>query len=767
MSLSTNNFINASHSQEYSNILLLRIKDAAKFFRATLTGQFQERTTHFERSNPHGYIHRQPRYGLSAMSSFASIKSFRLNNPIQDRDLSSLFLQPSLSSTMATKPPPHSSHPDFLHLILLVFEAVLEVVCVSLPGYIVARQGMFNAEMQKFAANLNVMLFTPCLSEYLVWSKMVISLTDKYTVFNKLASQLSADKLADLAIIPFIFAIQMLVSWLSAIVISWAFAFKKRPRNFVIAMGVSQPTVEATTQDSYKLTFVSQVFGNSNSLPISLVLSLSHTISGLHWDKVPGDNDNEVGARGILYLLIFQQLGQLVRWSWGYNVLLAPPEQITGEDENTRSRLEQGQFGEANNTENQPLLDDASVHSDDDIQRASTDDERQAGEIPKSSKGNAIGSDSDQGYASGTQSPVTHQPYASSGSSTLSSPVILPPAEHNLATPSNGNIKPSNGHSHKMVFTNTRFSTSSNDEDIPQGIRGVPFRIKAAVKHALSVVSDFVSTISHYISSACRSAFTSLPRPIQSGLATMGHGLGKFFGGVWEFMNPPLWAMLAAIIVASVPPLQRLFFTPGTFIENSVTSAIRQSGGVAVPLILVVLGANLARNTLPVDPNHTWEDDKEETRILIASLISRMLLPTIIMAPVLALAAKYVPVSILDDSIFIIVCFLLTGAPSALQLAQICQLNNVYVGAMGRLLFQSYVIWLGSTKKHIRVEFTKLSIGSYRLRSSWLCVRLKLWNGHRMCTNWRINDLDGISDGAVGHLYILSMNTPKCFQSCR
>ena len=50
------------------------------------------------------------------------------------------------------------------HLILLVFSAVLEVVCVSAPGYIVARMGMFNAEAQKFVANLNVMLFTPCLS---------------------------------------------------------------------------------------------------------------------------------------------------------------------------------------------------------------------------------------------------------------------------------------------------------------------------------------------------------------------------------------------------------------------------------------------------------------------------------------------------------------------------------------------------------------------------------------------------------------------------
>lgn len=69
-----------------------------------------------------------------------------------------------LSSATATPLPPHSSHPTLPHLTMLVFEAVLEVVCVSLPGYIIARQGMFTAEMQKFAANLNVAVFTPCLS---------------------------------------------------------------------------------------------------------------------------------------------------------------------------------------------------------------------------------------------------------------------------------------------------------------------------------------------------------------------------------------------------------------------------------------------------------------------------------------------------------------------------------------------------------------------------------------------------------------------------
>ncbi|KAI7023346.1 auxin efflux carrier [Hortaea werneckii] len=170
-------------------------------------------------------------------------------------------------------------------------------------------------------------------------------------------------------------------------------------------------------------------------------------------------------------------------------------------------------------------------------------------------------------------------------------------------------------------------------------------------------------------------------------------GLTSLFRGIWRQMNPPLWAMLIALIVASIPKLQHLFFTPGTFINNSLTRAVSQSGGVAVPLILVVLGANLARSTLPQDQLASTADQKsDERKLLYASLLSRMVLPTIIMAPLLALMAKFLPISILDDPIFIIVCFLLTGAPSALQLAQICQVNGVFMGTMSNLLTASYVV---------------------------------------------------------------------------
>lgn len=58
-------------------------------------------------------------------------------------------------------------------------------------------------------------------------------------VFTKLASQLTTDKLVDLAIIPAIFIVQTLISYICSIAVAKVFGFSKRPRNFVIAMGAS------------------------------------------------------------------------------------------------------------------------------------------------------------------------------------------------------------------------------------------------------------------------------------------------------------------------------------------------------------------------------------------------------------------------------------------------------------------------------------------------------------------------------------------------
>jgi hypothetical protein len=105
------------------------------------------------------------------MPFFSTPSSFRNANAVVLNDqqpFSSLSSHRNSVLGTAASAPSHTSHPALGHLVLLVFEAVLEVVCVSLPGYIVARQGMFDAESQKFVANLNVALFTPCLSRFAV-----------------------------------------------------------------------------------------------------------------------------------------------------------------------------------------------------------------------------------------------------------------------------------------------------------------------------------------------------------------------------------------------------------------------------------------------------------------------------------------------------------------------------------------------------------------------------------------------------------------------
>ncbi|KAI1263425.1 auxin efflux carrier [Xylariaceae sp. FL1019] len=511
---------------------------------------------------------------------------------------------------------PHDQHPSLGALTLLVFEAVLEVVCVSFPGYILARKGLFQPEHQKFAANLNMWLFTPCL------------------IFSKLAQQLNPNQLGELAVIPVIFLIQTFVSYAVSIGVSKLFRLGKRPSNFVTAMGV---------------------FGNSNSLPISLVISLSQTLKNLSWDRVQGDHSGLVSSRGILYLLIFQQLGQMLRWTWGFHVLLAKKSEY---EEYQDEITEEGRYRD-NNSSREDLIS---------ILEGSTD-----GDEPSNYEDDT--SEDEAHYHPPGRTPVI----GTSRTSLVNSDDEAATRKRSAKMGTNGHDG-SNGVPPQDLQNILSFPPMHDPDEAEDssGIKGVYIRSKRTVKRT-------TAKLKHDVKGVCRRAYLLLPAVIRTPLE-------KTFKFLSEFMNPPLWAMLLSIVVASIPRLQQLFFHEG-FVKNSVTRAVTQSAGVAVPLILVVLGANLANSTKGTETKDS-EEAQIGTRLLVASLVSRMILPTLIMAPVLALIAKHTPISILDDPIFIVVCFLLTGAPSALQLAQICQINGVYEGVMSKVLFQSYVVWI-------------------------------------------------------------------------
>jgi len=362
---------------------------------------------------------------------------------------------------------------------------------VASSGYLLARSKLLNKELQKNLGNLNLNLFTPCL------------------VFIKIASTLTFEKLAGLWMILFIFAILSVTSFAIAKVSSRIFHLSEPEEKFAIACSV---------------------FQNSNSYPIALISTLAYSMQGLEWDDIPHDTKDQIASRGILYLVIYSQLGLILRWSYGFKYLLASP------------------IVEEQNVPILPIID------------------------------------------SGRQSLDSENSY--------------------------------------------KFDTES---------------------------------------------FSSVQ-------VNQRHWIKRFGSAVWELMNPPLWSMIVAFIVASVPTLKNLFFGK-TFVHKTLTKAVESGSNVAIPLIVVVLGANL----------YIPKSDIQETyskKLAWSSIICRMLISPLLLCPLLALAARYLPISVLDDPIFILVSFLLIGSPTAITLSQICQINGVFEDVMTQVLWWSYGIFV-------------------------------------------------------------------------
>jgi predicted permease len=101
-------------------------------------------------------------------------------------------------------------------------------------------------------------------------------------------------------------------------------------------------------------------------------------------------------------------------------------------------------------------------------------------------------------------------------------------------------------------------------------------------------------------------------------------------------MNPPLWAVLASVIVAVITPLQQeLFFNATSFLHNSLFLAIDTAGAVAIPMILVSLGTSLVKSHETMDqPFPTQIDIKMENRAIFLSLFCRMILVPLLMYPI-------------------------------------------------------------------------------------------------------------------------------------
>ncbi|QEU59930.1 hypothetical protein KDRO_C04540 [Kluyveromyces lactis] len=377
-----------------------------------------------------------------------------------------------------------ASHLSFLQLSWTTFQSVLIVFIIAVSGFLSAYAGLLPKEGQKIVSMLNVNLLTPCL------------------IFSKLARSLSFGTLIQLYVVPIFYAALVSTSYFSATLVSKVLKLDGDETNFVIG---------------------TSVFPNSNSLPVSLMMSLAYSLPQLEWPELPNDSGDNIASRGVLYLIIFQQIDQTLRWSWGLNKLLRWSTEIELSIEDT------------------------------------------------------------------------------------------------------------------MEQNADRLLTRGSEDEA-------------------------------------------------SNLAKLGSKLRYHWNNLLSCMNGPLYSIMFSILVASIRPLQEQLFESNGFLKNTLTSAIDQMAYVSIPLILVVLGANLCpSSTTPLGTHN-------RKRIVLASIISRMILPALILLPLLAFTVKKLRTSILTDPVFILVSFLLTASPPAIQLTQLTQLNEFFEFEIVNVLFWGYVV---------------------------------------------------------------------------
>ncbi|KAJ6577465.1 membrane transport protein-domain-containing protein [Mycena capillaripes] len=426
------------------------------------------------------------------------------------------------------------------------------------------------------------------------------------------------------------------------------------------------------------------MFMNSNSLPIALMQSLVVTVPGLKWGK--GDNKNAMVGRALTYLVLYSTLGMVLRWSYGVRLLAqADPESEAHPDDETTPLLgDEFPADEGTLRPNSTAYDDRVPHIS--VEAVRSPLLRPGHERRRSRFYNSFPNSPNQ---SRVRLPTVDSGPNSASESTF---VVSPDASDS--------------------------ESDAEAEPLPQ-----------EVEPAAPTLPQHVRRPSRHI----RQASTVSQVGGSSTLRRAWRRLYRAWVALNEFMTVPLWAALASIIVACVPPLQHALDEHMQPIKGAVTSA----GNCSIPLTLVVLGGYFypAPPEKPAAPANghangnangrigasksatsLLESVREmfgkqqaarrtgdtptaavrpgETKTVVIAVLSRMILTPIILLPLMALCARFDFHAVFDDPVFVVANVLLVSSPPALTLAQITQAasGDAFERLISRTIFWAYCI---------------------------------------------------------------------------
>ncbi|OBZ90791.1 putative transporter C5D6.04 [Choanephora cucurbitarum] len=160
--------------------------------------------------------------------------------------------------------------------------SIIQVMVIVFIGAVLSKLGYMDNDKQKWLSKLNLTFFTPCL------------------LFSNIASVISVERLIDFWSIPVFYVLFVSISWTLSYIACSLFRVENHHKRFVSAC---------------------VMFSNANSLPVAIIASLAVSEAGkkLYWDS--DDSQSSISARGISYVLFFGLFGNILRWSYGYNLL--------------------------------------------------------------------------------------------------------------------------------------------------------------------------------------------------------------------------------------------------------------------------------------------------------------------------------------------------------------------------------------------------------------------------------------------------------------
>lgn len=471
--------------------------------------------------------------------------------------------------------------------IIGLLKASLQIFTVALLGFFFAKRNVFPENVQKSLSYLNLNYFTPAL------------------IFYNVSKSFNTSSFKDVLLVPVVFMIIVSISAVTAILIANAFGLSGNHKRFVKA-------------------FV--IFQNSSTLPLSLIKAIALNVPGLEWSGEQNDSPEKIMSRGILYVLIFSQLGQQVRWTYGYSHLMK-------------------------------YIDDES-DIEEDVEHNSVIYHRKV-----------LGR------------KILDRPF---------SPDYRSQSSEDLRTPLLRNDR--------SVDTKKR----KNSAGPSLGNRNATWNMKdeqdAPLKTSTNVETE---TENHdaYDRRQKRSCSSRLGKKMRRSNQHLWHTLLKCKkSGLWTGTlaairaifppHPPALALILALTVVIVPGMQDLLFKEGSFLEGSFIYGISLISDLAIPLLLIGLGASFGYDN---ESSRRQLADRTNQKMIWASVLGRMFIVPLIIVPPSMLFLKYFSFGAFEDPIFVITCFLQIGSPSALNLYQIACVNGFFEEIASRLMLIEYV----------------------------------------------------------------------------